>query len=146
MPRLLQLNSILCPANTQNGSCNIPWRITEGGYNASVQHRSQCHNQGTCVDATPASKTTSNLNAFYTASTQSGLYPVFEVATNEECFNLKSPTNRDGSPKRNPDGTAFQPYTGAITVVPPRADGSPGITGTHFSVYNYSVPQRTTCP
>lgn len=151
MPQLLQLNSILCPPNTQNGTCNIPWKISEGGYSPSVQHRSQCHNQGTCIDGGPLNETSSNLNAFYDAARQSGLYPVFEVETPDQCFNLKSRDNRDGTPRRNSDGTPFVPYSGPILVLPPirGADGVTRrqITGTHFSVYNYN-PGRgaTTCP
>lgn len=149
MPRLLQLNSILCPANTQSGTCNLPWKIDEGGYAPSTLHRSACHNQGTCIDGGPYSETPRNLNTFYTAATQSGLYPVFEVATIAECRNLTRTTNDTGAPRTNPDGTPFVAYTGPITVVPPKSDGSPGVSGPHFSVYNYSVPTRTgatACP
>ncbi len=149
MPRLLQLNSILCPANTQNGTCNLPWKIDEGGYGPSTLHRSPCHNSGTCIDGGPYNETPRNLNTFYSAATQSGLYPVFEVATIAECRNLTRTTNDTGAPRTNSDGTPFVAYTGPITVVPPKSDGSPGVSGPHFSVYNYSVPTRTgatACP
>ncbi len=151
MPRLLQLNSILCPANSLNGVCNVPWKISEGGYDPSITHQSQCHNQGTCIDGGPVNKTTANLNSFNDAAVQSGLFPIFEVATDVECFNLKSTTNRDGTPRRNPDGTPFVPYRGPILVLPPRIDPATGqlrnqISGSHFSVYNYSRTAPLSCP
>lgn len=122
MPRLLQLNSLL-------NANNIPWRITEGGYNPSVTHLSTCHQNGTCVDATPVSKTPAQLNAFFAYAQQNGLRAVFEVRTQDELFNLTSTVNRDGTPRTNPDGTPFVPYRGTITV-------QNHITGSHFSVYN----------
>ncbi|HRH26976.1 MAG TPA: pilin [Parcubacteria group bacterium] len=142
MPKLLALNTALNGNNPP-----ISWRITEGGYNASIVHQSQCHNQGTCVDATPVNKIPINLNAFVTYAQQNGLSPIFEVETDVECFNLKSTVNRDGSPRRNPDGSAFVPYTGPILVLGPNPrTGQRQITGSHFSVYDYSRTAPTTCP
>ncbi len=123
------------------------WYITEGGYNQTVQHQSGCHSNGTCIDGNPIDRSPSGLNNFYEKARQSNMYPVFEVATFEECRNLISTVNIDGrTPRRNPDGTPFVPYRGPIRVIGPDPQtGRPRITAPHFSVYNYQVNAPNSC-
>lgn len=127
MPKLLRLDAAM-RAN------NIPWRITEG-FPPSGTHQNACHQNGTCIDATPTSKTTERLNAFSAAAAANGMRAEWEVGSDTEALELTRTTNPNGSPRLNPDGTPFVPYTGIIRVFPPR-NGVPQIRGTHFSVYN----------
>jgi hypothetical protein len=110
-------------------SNNIPWRITEG-FPPSTTHVAACHQNGTCIDATPVNKTPERLNAFFAYAQQNGMRAVFEVKTTAERDELLRTTNPDGSRRMKSDGvTPYVPYTGTIIVVS-------AITGSHFSVYN----------
>jgi len=124
LPRILSFDSVL-------DASGISWYVSEGfPPTQNVQHTCTCHATGTCIDANIVGVTTAKLNIFSSAVTQQpGMRAVYEVQTEEQSFNLTSPTNRDGSNKTN-----FVPYRGEILVVPT-------INAPHFSVYNTSCHQ-----
>lgn len=103
----------------------IGWHITEA-YPPTITHENACHRNGTCVDA--------NLTGL---PIPGDIRRVIEGANNSlmtACYEVGSSGERDGLigqgvPSAN------------VTVVPPRPDGTPGITAPHFSIYGY----RTSC-
>ena len=98
--------------NFNNIMGRIGWRITEA-FPPSVNHRSQCHYNGTCIDANVISPTIENLNKFFETAQANGLRAEYEVKTSEERTSLVQ-----------------EGVTGTIKVVP-------WITAPHFSVYNF---------
>ena len=110
--------------NLQNSlvSSGVSWRITEAFRPTYEQHCSQCHYNGTCVDAnfTSTSPTPQNIQAFVEAAAQAGLRAVYETNSSTTINQIQSQTN-------------LQPSTrggqGNYLLLN-------GITAPHFSVYN----------
>lgn len=101
---------------------NISWRVTEAFMPTYMQHCSQCHYKGTCIDANfnGTNPTPQNIEAFVNAAAQSGLRAVYE-------------TNSSATITQIQEQTDLQPSTrggqGNYLLLN-------GITAPHFSVYN----------
>lgn len=76
----------------ENGLPPDSWRVTEA-WPPTVQHKAQCHNNGTCVDANFTSdqyRTSENIKKFQTNADQNGLNAVYEVKTEQRKQELKN--------------------------------------------------------
>ena len=96
----------------ENGLPADSWRVTEA-WPPTVQHKAQCHNNGTCVDVNFTSdqyRTPENINKVATAADQNGLNAVYEVKTEQRKQELQNAGVKN------------------VIVVS-------GITAEHFSVY-----------
>ncbi len=115
LQKLYNMHSIL----SQN---NISWRVTEAFMPTYMQHCSQCHYNGNCIDAnfTSTSPTPQTIEAFVNAAASAGLRAVYE-------------TNNPATINALQQQTSLQPST-------KKGKGNylllNGITAPHFSVYN----------
>lgn len=105
-------------------SANVDWTVSEM-WPPTRPHLAACQRPGpeagTCIDASlsQASRTGTGVNTFINSASSNGLRAVYEVTSEGRRQELISA----GVPSQS-------------VIFPKKADGTPWITGEHFSVYN----------
>lgn len=100
----------------------ISWRVTEAFQPTYMQHCSQCHYKGTCIDAnfTTTEPTPQTIESFVQAAATAGLRAVYETNSQATISQIEAETDLEPSTKGG---------TGNYLLLN-------GITAPHFSVYN----------
>jgi hypothetical protein len=80
------MNSVTGLNNGLKGQ-GVGWKITEG-YPPTVDHRSTCHNNGTCFDAGLTNPTIENVKRFVETARNNGLNPTYEITDQSQVANI----------------------------------------------------------